>query len=205
MKKTFLVPFLLMFFYLSNAQEVYFTHGKNLTNYEQLQSTSSSNLPIERGIGSSFEIGYKSKYIKNTSFFYTLGLAYNQFNAMGKSIGINMEWKTNYIGLNTAFNYSFIQSKRSDLSLRLGTSMQTLVYGKQEINLVQNDILNNREFSGFNIGLQSGLVYNFQINSDCGVNLGYTYVQLFNLSNNTPEKSILTNQNLSVGFTVKIK
>lgn len=204
MKKSLLVSFLMFFFYLSNAQEVYFSHGKNLTNYEQLQSTN-NNIPVELGIGSSFEIGYKSKNIKNTSFFYTIGLAYNQFNALGKTTGVNMEWKTNYMGLNTAFNYSFIKTKRSDWSLKLGTSMHSLVYGKQQINLEQLDILNNREFSGLNIGLQSGLVYHYRINSDCGLNIGYTYAKLFNLSNTTPEKSILTNHNLSVGFLVKIK
>ena len=162
-------------------------------------------MPLEQGIGSSFEIGYKSNYIKNTSFFYTIGLAYNQFNALGKTTGLNMDWKTNYVGANATFNYSLIQSKRSSLSLKFGTSMQTLVYGKQQINLVQMDIVDNREFSGFNIGLQSGLVYHYQINPDCGVNLGYTHMQLYNLSNSTAEKSLFTNQNVSVGFTVKIK
>jgi hypothetical protein len=204
MKKFFLVPLLLMCCYFSNAQEVYFTHGKNLTNYDQL-NVNGNSLPVDRGIGSSFEIGFKSKYITNTSFFYTLGLAYNQFNALGKTTGLNMEWKTNYVGLNTTFNYSLLQSKRSSLSLKLGTSMQTMVYGRQQINLVQMDILNNREFSGLNIGLQSGLVYHYQINSDCGVNLGYTHMQLFNVSNSTAEKTLLANQNVSVGFTVKIK
>lgn len=203
MKKSFLVS-LLLFCLFSNAQEVFFTHGKNLTNYDQL-NTNQNTLPVNRGIGSSFEIGFKSKYIKNTSFFYTLGLTYNQFNALGKTTGLNMEWKTNYVGANATFNYSLIQSKRSSLSLKFGTSMQTLVYGKQQINLVQMDIVDNREFSGFNIGLQSGLVYHYQINPDCGVNLGYTHMQLYNLSNSTAEKSLFTNQNVSVGFTVKIK
>lgn len=204
MKKSYLVPLVLLFSFLSNAQEVYFTHGKNLTNFEQLESTN-ANLPLERGIGSSFEVGFKSKYITNTSFFYTIGLAYNQFNALGKTTGVNMEWKTNYVGVNAAFNYSFIQSKRSDLSLKLGTSMQTLVYGKQRINLVQLDILNNREFSGLNVGLLAGLVYNYKINPDCAVHFGYTYGQLYNLSNTTAEKSLLSNQNLSVGLALQIK
>jgi hypothetical protein len=204
MKKSCLVSLLLLFCYFSNAQEVYFSHGKNLTNYDQL-NVNGNSLPVDRGIGSSFEIGYKSKYITNTSFFYTLGLAYNQFNALGKTTGLNMEWKTNYVGLNASFNYSFIQSKRSNLSLKFGTSLQTLVYGKQQINLEQLDILNNREFSGLNLGLQSGIVYNYKINSDCGLNIGYMYAKLFNLSNTTPEKSILSNHNLSVGFLVKIK
>ena len=83
--------------------------------------------------------------------------------------------------------------------------MQTLVYGKQTINQVQMDIVDNREFSGFNLGLQSGLVYNYKINSDFGLHAGYTHFQMFNLSNSMPEKNILTNQNVSVGFTVKIK
>lgn len=204
MKKSYLVPLVLLFSFLSNAQEVYFTHGKNLTNFEQLESTN-ANLPLERGIGSSFEVGFKSKYITNTSFFYTIGLAYNQFNALGKTTGVNMEWKTNYVGVNATFNYSFIQSKRSDLSLKLGTSMQTLVYGKQRINLVQMDILNNREFSGLNVGLLAGLVYNYKINPDCAVHFGYTYGQLYNLSNTTAEKSLLSNQNLSVGLALQIK
>jgi hypothetical protein len=204
MKKSILVSLLLMCCYFSNAQEVYFSHGKNLTNYDQL-NVNGNILPVDRGIGSSFEIGFKSEYIKNTSFFYTVGLAYNQFNALGKTTGLNMEWKTNYAGVNTTFNYSLIQSKRSILSLKLGTSMQTLVYGKQQINLVQMDILNNREFSGLNIGLQSGLVYHYQINSDCGVNLGYTLMQLFNVSNSNPQNTIIANQNVSVGFAVNIK
>jgi hypothetical protein len=204
MKKSYLVSFVLFFSFLSNAQEVYFSHGKNLTDFEQLQSTN-ANLPLERGIGSSFEIGYKSRYIKNTSFFYTIGLAYNQFNTLGKTTGVNMEWKTNYVGLNAAFHYSFIQSKRSDLALKLGTTTQALVYGKQQINLVQLDIVNNREFSGLNVGLLAGLVYNYKINPDYAVHFGYTYGQLFNLSNTTAEKSLLTNQNLSVGLALKIK
>lgn len=204
MKKSYLVSFVLLCCLMSSAQEVYFSHGKNLTDFKQLQSTN-ANLPLEKGIGSSFEIGYKSHHIKNTSFFYTLGLAYNQFNALGKTTGVNMEWKTNYVGLNAAFNYSFIQSKRSDLALKLGTTTQTLVYGKQQINLVQLDIVNNREFSGLNVGLLAGLVYNYKINSDCAVHFGYTYGQLFNLSNTTAEKSLLTNQNLSVGLALKIK
>jgi hypothetical protein len=116
-----------------------------------------------------------------------------------------MEWKTNYVGFNTSFNYRFIQSKRSNFILKFGTTIQTLVYGKQQINMVQMDILNNPEFSGLNIGLQSGLVYHFRINPDYGVNLGYTYAQLYNVSNTTPEKTILSNQNVSIGFTVKIK
>lgn len=204
MSKFFLVPFLLCCFYLSNAQEVYFSHGKNLSQYEPAH-LNDNQLPLEQGIGNSFEIGYKSKFIGNTSFYYTLGLAYNQFNALGKTTGLNIEWKTNYVGLNTAFNYSLIKSKRSTISLKLGTSMQTLVYGKQEINQVQMDIVNNREFSGFNLGLQSGLVYNYRINSDCGVNLGYTHIQLINLSNSRPEKAFIGNQNWSVGFTIAIK
>jgi hypothetical protein len=110
MKKSIVLPFLLLFFYFSSAQEVYFTHGKNLTNYEQLNINTNS-LPVDRGIGSSFEIGFKSKYIKNTSFFYTLGLTYNQFNALGNTTGLNMEWKTNYVGLSSSFDYSLIQAK----------------------------------------------------------------------------------------------
>jgi hypothetical protein len=204
MKKSIVLPFLLLFFYFSSAQEVYFSHGKNLTDYEQLKMNI-DKIPLEKGIGSSFEIGFKSKYINNTSFFYTLGLSYNQFNALSKTNGLNMDWKTNYVGLNTSFNYRFMQSKRSDFILKFGTTMQTLVYGKQQINLAQLDIVNNPEFSGLNIGLQSGLVYHFKINPDCGVNLGYTYTQLFNVSNTTPEKTMLSNQNVAVGFTVKIK
>ena len=204
MKKPFLVFLLLILCYFSNAQEVYFTHGKNYTNYEQFNKNTNSLL-VDPGIGSSFEIGFKSRYFKKTSLFYTIGLAYNQFNALGETTGLNMEWKTNYVGLNATFNCSLIKSKRSRLTLNIGSSMHNLVYGKQQINLVQMDILNNPEFSGLNVGMQSGLVYHYQINPDFGVNLGYTHLLLFNVSNITAEKSSITNQNVSVGFTVKIK
>lgn len=204
MKKSFLLPFLLFCFYSSSAQEVYFSHGKNITQFESLNTTV-NQLPLEKGIGNSFEIGFKSNYINETSFFYTLGFAYNQFNGLGKTDGLNMEWNTNYVGLNSTFNYSFIKSNRNTVSFKLGTSMQTIVYGKQEINQVQLDIVNNREFSGFNLGLQSGLVYDYKINSDFSVNAGYTYVHLFNLSENMPEKAFIANQNWSVGFSIAIK
>lgn len=204
MRKSFLIPLLLLFFYFSNAQEVYVLHGKNMTNYKQIKININA-IPLEKGIGNSFEIGYKSKFINNSHFFYTLGFAYNQFNALGKTTGLNVEWKTNFVGLNSAFHYSFIRNKKSDLSLKLGTNMHTLVYGKQEINQIQMDILNNREFSGLNIGLQSGLVYNYQINSDCSLNMGYTYVNLFNVSNSTEEKTLISNQNISIGFNIRIK
>lgn len=204
MKKSFLLPFLLLYFHSSSAQEVYFSHGKNLTQFEPLNIVA-NQLPLEQGIGNSFEIGFKSDYIKNTSFFYTMGIAYNQFNGLGRTDGLNMEWKTNYVGLNSTFNYSFVKSNRNTVSLKLGTSMQTIVYGKQEINQVQLDIVNNREFSGLNLGLQSGLVYDYKINTDFSVNAGYIYAHLFNLSNTTQEKAFITNQNWSVGFSIAIK
>lgn len=204
MKKIVLVCFLFICFNFSNAQEVYFTHGKNISNYELIQE-SGDKIPIENGIGNSFEMGYKSKYITTTPFYYTLGLSYNQFNSLGKTTGLNMEWKTNYIGLNYAFYYNFFQNKRSDFALKLGANMHTLVYGKQEVNQVQMDIVNNREFSGLNIGMQSGLVYNYHINSECSLVLGYTHTKLFNISNSTKEKVLLNNQNFSVGLTIRIK
>ncbi len=203
MKKLFILFFLLTAL-ISNSQEVYFSHGKNLTKYDLIH-TGTNKIPLEQGIGNAFEVGYRSKYIGKTSFYYTLGLAYNEFNALGKTTGLNMDWKTNYVGLNTAFNYRFMKSKRSTLSLKLGTTMQTLVYGKQTINQVQMDIVDNREFSGFNLGLQSGLVYNYKINSNFGLHAGYTHFQMFNLSNSQLEKIIFSNQNWSVGFTIAIK
>lgn len=189
----------------SQAQEVYFSTGLNVTKYN---FNGTDNLPLEFNSKSSqfYELGYVFK-LKNERLQYGLGLALNSYNSSAGDSANRYEWETTYIGLNNHFQYVLLPKTTKRISLNAGIQMQLMhiINGEQKINAETFDLTKETEFKG--LWLQPGLITTakYAISEDLQLSLGYNYSVGFNLSNSTDEKLKFNNQQIRFGIHFNVK
>lgn len=195
----------LMFLSVSTqAQEVYFSTGLNLTTYD---FKGTDNLPLEFKTKSSsfYEIGYVFKLMDN-KLHYSASLAINGFDAIAGDSANHYEWQTTYMGLNNQLHYIVIPSYRMPFELSVGAQMQLLhiINGEQKINGETFDLTKEKEFSGFWVQPGGILTAKYFISDDWQMSLGYNYSIGMNLSNSTEEKLKFNNQQIRFGIHFNI-
>ena len=123
------------------AQELFFSTGKNFTTYNYKNSLGITNSNLRSGEGSFYQLGMDIKLSKSVDpkkLTYAVSLVYNQFNAIGGTSTDNYSWKTNYLGVQNALNFTFIEvSKSFKVKTKLG-------YGKP--NNIIPEIINKGNF-----------------------------------------------------------
>jgi len=201
--KTLMVLIVFSISYL-NAQEVYFTTGLNLTQYD-FKGTDGLPLNLNGKTGQFYELGYRIKFNDET-LQYGVGLALNNYNATGGDIANNYEWETTYLGINNTLEYAIITPSRSMFELLAGVQFQMMhiISGEQKINGALFDLTKETEFKG--LWLQPGLLLTtkYHISDDWQLSLGYNYSMGFNLSNSTDEKLKFNNHQLRFGLHFNI-
>ena len=190
------------------AQELFFTTGKNFTKYDYKNSFGMSNPNLRNGDGSSFQLGlgYNLK-IFNTSdeFSYAISLVYNQWNAVGSSRTSNYAWNTNYLGIQNELNYILYQDYDSFIiKTKLGCATSTIIKGEQYINNLMYDIANQEEFKGIVVQPNIGIDFYYSINLGIGISIGYEYSKAFNVSNTSAEKLSFSNNQIHFGLQFPI-
>ena len=83
MKKIILIPLLFLFTIQFNAQDLELIVGRNFTTYDYTNSEGGSNPNLDGASGSYIEVSYNVPFNRSQDFYYSLGLALNQFNATG--------------------------------------------------------------------------------------------------------------------------
>lgn len=176
------------------AQEVYFSTGKNFTTYNFKNSSGNTNPNLKNGTGSFYEVGY-SQLFENRKFSYSLGLALNEYNNLGGNSINSYSWNTQYIGLQGGLTYSIIDRGNFDVLPRLGLNMSTIVSGKQNIDGTYYHLTVEKEFSGLLVTPSVGVQIKYNLSSDGFISLGYSYCLGLNPTNSTDQKlSFSTNQ-----------
>jgi len=191
MKISHLILILILYSSLSNAQELYVTVGKNITNFDYKSSNGSDqNLNFRSGSGNNFEIGYVSN-VRNSRLHYFVGIVYNEFNAEASNYSKNYSWETKYIGIlnKIAFKlYDNCFNTGIDAFVNLGFNSSVLVNGDQFINNYYYDITKNEDFSGINLQPFLGFNYKYDVSKNLNLNFGYNFSKTFNVFNNSDEK-----------------
>lgn len=204
LKTNLIIGFLLFFSLGSNAQELYFTTGLNLTTYS---FKSTDNLPLEFNKKSSqfYELGYVFK-LMDEKLYYSAGLAINNFNATAGDSANHYEWETTYMGLNNQLQYVIVPSSRMPFELSGGVQMQLMhiINGEQKINGESFDLTKEKEFTGFWIQPGAIVTAKYFVNDDWQLSLGYNYSIGMNLSNSTAEKLKFNNQQIRFGIHFNI-
>ena len=188
----------------TQAQEVYFSTGLNLTTYD---FKGTDNLPLEFKTKSSsfYEIGYVFK-LMDSRLNYSAGLAINGYDSSAGDSANHYEWQTTYMGLNNQLYYVIIPSYRMPFELSVGAQMQLMciINGEQKINGETFDLTKEKEFSGFWVQPGAILTAKYFISDDWQMSLGYNYSMGINLSNSTEEILKFNNQQIRFGIHFNI-
>jgi hypothetical protein len=186
------------------AQELFLSTGKNFTTYNYKNSLGVANTNIRSGEGAAYQLGMDfklSKTAESDKLTYAVSVVYNQFNAVGGSSTANYSWKTNYLGVQNALNFTFIEISNSfKVKTKLGVAASTIINGEQNINNVIHDISKHEEFSG--IVLQPNISVDFQytITQNIKISGGYEFSKVFNTSNSSAEELSFTNNQIHFGL-----
>ena len=200
MIKKYLLLLLLFSGCYLQAQEIFFTAGKNFTKYDYKNSLGVSNPNLRSGDGSFYQLGMGFN-LGSDLFNYAVSLVYNQLNAVGGSSVSNYAWNTNYLGIQNELNYILFQDYDSfKVKSKLGFATSTIIKGEQFINNVVYDISKNEEFKGILIQPNIGIDFHYSIDRALEISVGYEYSKAFNVSNNSPEKLSFTNNQIHFGL-----
>jgi hypothetical protein len=186
------------------AQELFFTTGKNFTKYDYKNSLGMSNPNIRNGEGSFYQLGMAFNlniFRSYDEISYAVSLVYNQLNAVGGSSVSNYAWNTNYLGIQNELNYILFQDYDSfKVKTKLGFATSTIIKGEQYINNVVYDISNQEEFKGILIQPNIGIDFHYSIDRVLEISVGYEYSKAFNVSNTSAEKLSFTNNQIHLGL-----
>ena len=186
------------------AQELFLSTGKNFTTYNYKNSQGVTNSNLRSGEGSFYQLGMDFKLSKTADsdkLTYAVSVVYNQFNAVGGTTTDNYSWKTNYLGVQNALNFTFIEISNSfKVKTKLGVAASTIINGEQNINNVIHNISKHEEFSG--IVLQPNISVDFQytITQNIKISGGYEFSKVFNTSNSSAEELSFTNNQIHFGL-----
>ena len=180
-----------------HSQEIYLQTGKNFTNYDYKSDTSTSP-SLQSGTGNFYEIGYRI-ILNNEKLKYAIGLNLNEYNAIGGNAVSSYSWNTQYLGVQNTFSIAFLKASGLEVSANAGLGINTLIYGKQNINGQYLDLSSQKEFSGLWIAPKLGLQSSYNVNNDINLSLGYGYSKSFNLINSTAEKLSFNNNQIQFG------
>jgi hypothetical protein len=190
------------------AQDLFFTTGKNFTKYDYINSLGMSNPNIRNGDGSFYQLGMAFNLNisrSNDEFSYAVSLVYNQFNAVGGSRTANYAWDTGYIGIQNELNYILFQNYDSyKVKAKLGCATSTIIKGEQNINNIVYDISKQEEFKGILLQPNIGIDFHYAINRDLEFSAGYEFSKAFNVSNSSAEKLSFTNNQIHFGVHILI-
>ncbi len=191
------------------AQELFFSTGKNFTTYNYKNSLGNTNPNLRSGDGSFYEMGvdFKINKLKSSDkLSYAVSIVYNQFNAVGGSSTNNYSWKTNYLGIQNAFNFCIIKNTTPfEVKAKLGCTTSTILKGEQFINNKVYDISKHEEFSGILIQPNVGIDFQYSINEKIKISAGYEFSKAFNVSNSSAETLSFTNNQIHFGFHFPLK
>jgi hypothetical protein len=207
MSKKYLLLLVLFSGCFLQAQELFFSNGKNFTKYDYKNSLGNTNSNLRSGEGSFYQLGLDFKLNKATDkLSYAVSVVYNQFNAEGGTSTANYSWKTNYLGIQNALNYTLFQNSKSfKVKTKLGVATSTIIKGEQYINNVVFDITNNEEFSGIIIQPNVGVDFQYAINQNVRISAGYEFSKAFNVSNSSSEELSFTNNQIHFGLHFPLK
>lgn len=190
--------------YFVNAQKLFLAIGENFTTYDYKNTFKISNPNLRSGDGSFYEMGIDfelNKYSSSDKLSYAVSVVYNQFNAVGGSRTDTYSWKTSYLGIQNALNYTVFQNYDSfKVKTKLGFATSSIINGEQQINNVVYDISKHEEFSGIVIQPNVGIDFQYSINSNFQISAGYEFSKAFNMSNSSAERLSFSNHQIHLGF-----
>jgi hypothetical protein len=202
MRKLMLLLTLIPLISTSYAQRAYFSTGTNFSSFNFI-SPNPMLTPLVGGTGSNHEMGL-SKILKPESLSYSVGVNLNEYNAMAGDFANSYSWNTKYFGLNNSIEYSIPLVGNFRVILQGGLNLSTIVFGKQAINGVYYDLIDQKEFAGLNLAPHVHLAFTAPMKDIGFISLGYGVNKSFFPLNNSEEKLSITTKQFVFGLHFNI-
>ncbi len=205
MKKIILIPLLFLFTIQFNAQDLELIVGRNFTTYDYTNSEGASNPNLDGASGSYIEVSYSVPFNRNQDFYYSLGVALNQFNATGGDYASSYSWDTNYLGVKSGLKYYFT-SRNSFVkaAAKTGFGINTIINGQQKINGATFDLTQEDEFTAVSVQPYLGIELKYEVTSGILLGVGYNYSKSFGVANGDAEKLNFNNSRFEFGILVPV-
>lgn len=205
MKKIILIPLLFLFSIQFNAQDLELIIGRNFTTYDYTNSEGATNPNLDGASGSYIEVSYNVPFNRNQDFYYSLGLALNQFNATGGDYASSYSWDTNYLGVKSGLKYYFTsRSSFIKAAAKTGFGINTIINGQQKINGATFDLTQEDEFTAVSVQPYLGIELKYEVTNGILLGVGYNYSKSFGVANGDAEKLNFNNSRFEFGILVPV-
>ena len=176
------------------SQNVFLKVGSNHTSYHFTSAEGEESKVLQSGLGNAYEIGRRFHFINRSRLGYEISLILNEYNAIVGVPYASVKWNTGYAGVQTAIVCPVVELNFLTLDVRGGGGVNTLLYGKQDLNGVVYDLKSNKDFNGVLFHVFAGLQANLQASEDCHLSIGYNYSNSINKLKKPQKFSFEVNQ-----------
>lgn len=198
-----LLFFMCLCFNSAHSQSLYFKTGKNFANYVFKSSPSdlqSSVVTLQSDTGSFYQLG-AAMPLKYSRFSYEFGISLNELNSIVQSPSKAVRYKTDYIGLDNSILFSIVKERSFSWDVELGLDIQTIVFGKQEIEGVLYDLKRFSEFNGLFFRQSFGTQFKLVASNQMSFCFGYDfYYDVLNTRNNSIQSLKINNDQIKFGI-----
>jgi len=174
MKKPLLLFCLILSFGLS-SQEIFFSSGKNYTDFDFSTDNATEKTSFASGAGNFYEIGVTSILNYSKTFKISSSLTLDEYNANTGDATTYYSWRADYIGIKNNLDIKILNlSSYVSLYSSFGLSLQMLINGQQQINGLTYDLTKQEEFKGLFISPNIGASLRVTLSKNAGVSAGYS-------------------------------
>jgi hypothetical protein len=167
----------------SLAQSYKFSVGSNITSDEFANSAGTN--PISLRSESGLALGLSREFSLSKVFVLDLGLAYNQFNAVGDIQNIPLAYSTDFMGLFVGVGPSLSLGKGFTFSAKAVATASGMVKGNQFIQNRYVDLFADKQFNSLRTLYGYSFEINKQINEQVGVFTKYQHLDSYNFGSST--------------------
>ena len=158
------------------SQDVYLKTGANHTKYHYTSAEGDKSVILQSALGNTYEIGYRFPFVNRSRIGYEVGLILNEYNAIVGVPYASVKWDTGYVGIQTAIVCPVVELDFFTLDVKAGVGVNTILYGKQDLNGVVYDLRRSKDFKGALFHVIVGLQANLQASEYCHLSIGYNYL-----------------------------
>lgn len=179
------------------AQSWNFETGNNSTRYVFTNSAGAIPDFLKPSSGLHLALSRENK-ISNT-FFYEVGMAYNQYNSVGDTQNIPFSYQADFIGITGGIGPSYTGLNGLTISAKGSGAIQTLLNGTQFLQNHYVDLAGDSQFSGLKVSIGYTISIAKKVNDQMSV-----FTSFQHLDTNLFGKSTLSFVPTTFSFGLKI-
>ncbi len=174
-----------------------FEAGNNITRYIFTNSVGNNPDYLKSSSGLHLALSREKKLSK--SFFYDLGLAYNQYNSVGDVQNIPFSYQVDFMSLTGGIGPSITSRNGLTLSAKASAAIQSMVNGTQFLQNRYIDLAGDNQFTGLKVSVGYTIAITKKVNDQISV-----YTSFQHLDTNTFGSSTLNFIPSTFSFGLKI-